>query len=116
MGGILRNNSSRLIDAGGASDHVHLIISQSKNVALSTLMKYLKKDSSVWIKTRSPIFRTFHWQDGYGAFSISKADLAILKRYLANQREHHKKRSFQEELLQLLDEYGIEYDERYLWD
>lgn len=116
MGGILKNNSSRLIDAGGASDHVHLIISQSKNVALSTLMKYLKKDSSVWIKTKSSTFRDFHWQDGYGAFSISKTDLPALRRYLNNQREHHKKRSFREELLQLLDEYGIEYDERYLWD
>ena len=78
-------------------------------------MKYLKKDSSVWIKTKGSLFRDFHWQDGYGGFSISKADLPALKKYLANQREHHSKRSFQEELIHFLDEYGIEYDERYLW-
>ena len=115
MGGILKNHGSRLIDAGATSDHVHLIISQSKNIALSALMKDLKKDSSVWIKTRGVTFRNFHWQDGYGGFSISSAELPGLKRYLANQREHHMKRSFQEELTNFLDEYGIEYDERYLW-
>jgi REP element-mobilizing transposase RayT len=116
MGGILKNNASRLIDAGGTSDHLHLIISQSKNIALSTLMKNLKKDSSVWIKTKDATFRNFHWQDGYASFSISKADLPALRRYLANQREHHKKRSFQEELVHFLDQYEVEYDERYLWD
>ncbi len=67
LGGILNNNESRLIDAGGTADHVHLLISQSKNIALSTLMKYLKKDGSVWIKTKGTIFGNFHWQDGYGA-------------------------------------------------
>lgn len=116
LGGILKNNESRLIDAGGTTDHVHLLVSQSKNIALSTLMKYLKKDSSVWIKTKGSAFRNFHWQDGYGAFSIGKTNLAGLKSYLANQKEHHRKRSFKEELIQFLDEHGIEYDERYLWD
>ena len=115
LGGILNNNQSRLIDAGGTTDHVHLLISQSKNVALSALMKDLKKDSSLWIKTKGAAFRDFHWQDGYGAFSISKADLPGLKKYLANQREHHRRRSFQEELIHFLNEYGIEYDERYFW-
>jgi REP element-mobilizing transposase RayT len=115
IGGILKNNTSRLIDAGGTADHVHLIISQSKNISLSSLMKDVKKDSSVWIKTKSATFRDFHWQDGYGAFSISKADLSGLKKYLANQKDHHRKRSFKEELINFLDEYGMEYDERYLW-
>jgi REP element-mobilizing transposase RayT len=99
MGGILKNNASRLMDAGGTRDHVHLIISQSKNISLSSLMKDVKKDSSVWIKTKSAPLKDFHWQDGYGAFSVSKADLPGLKRYLSNQREHHRKRSFKEELI-----------------
>jgi len=94
LGGILRNNESRLIDAGGTRDHVHLLISQSKNIALSSLMKHLKKDSSVWIETKGSPFRDFSRQDGYGAFSISKADLPALKKYLANQREHHRKTLF----------------------
>ena len=116
FGGILKNNESRLIDTGGTTDHVHLLISQSKNIALSTIMKYLKKDSSIWIKSKGTGFRNFHWQGGYGAFSINKADQAGLKTYLVNQKEHHRKKSFKEELIQFLDEYGIEYDERYLWN
>ena len=115
MGGILKNNASRLLDAGGTSDHIHLLISQSKNIGLSVLMKDLKKDSSVWIKTKGATFRNFHWQDGYGAFSIRRVDLPRLKQYLANQKEHHRTRSFQEELIQFLDDYGVEYDKRYLW-
>src|SRR5438874_2201085 len=116
VGGILKNHESRLLDAGGTADHIHLFVSQSKNVSLSSLMKDVKKDSSSWIKTKGRQFRTFHWQDGYGAFSIGKSEVSALKRYIAIQKEHHRKRSFQEELVQLLNDYGIQYDERYLWN
>lgn len=115
MGGILRNHASRLLDAGGTADHVHLLISQSKNISLSSLMKDLKKDSSLWIKTKGRSFRNFHWQDGYGAFSIGKSDFYGLKEYLAGQKEHHRKRTFKEELIEFLEDYGVPYDERYLW-
>ena len=115
IGGILKNHESRLLDAGGTADHVHLLVSQSKNLSLSSLMKDVKKDSSWWIKTKGRSFRNFHWQDGYGGFSIGESDIPNLKKYIANQREHHRKRSFQEELIQFLDEYGIAYDQRYLW-
>ena len=103
IGGILRNHESRLIDAGGASDHVHLLISD------------VKKDSSSWIKTKGSQFRNFIWQDGYGGFSVGKSNLDDLRRYFARQKEHHRKKTFQEELIQFLDAYGIEYDERHLW-
>jgi len=73
MGGVLKNYDSRLLDAGGTSDHVHLLVSQSKNIALSALMKELKKSSSSWIKTAGGRFRDFHWQAGYGAFSLANA-------------------------------------------
>ena len=116
IGGILKNNESRLLDAGGTADHVHLLISQSKNIALSSLMKDVKKDSSLWIKTKGRAFRNFHWQDGYGGFSIGRSNVDELKRYIARQKEHHRKRTFQEEFIQFLDAYGIDYDERYLWN
>ncbi len=116
IGGILKNHESRLLDAGGTVDHVHLLISLSKNICLSSLMKDIKKDSSCWIKTKGRAFRTFHWQDGYGAFSIGNSDMTVLKQYIGSQKEHHRKRSFQEELIQFLEGYGIEYDERYLWN
>ena len=115
IGGILKNQNSRLLDAGGTADHVHLLISQSKNVSLSSLMKDLKKDSSFWIKTKGRQFDNFHWQDGYGAFSIGHSQIAALKKYISQQKEHHRKRTFQEELMAFLDEYGMEYDVRYLW-
>ncbi|MGQ0763339.1 MAG: IS200/IS605 family transposase [Acidobacteriota bacterium] len=116
MGGILKHHESRLLDAGGTSDHVHLLISQSKNVSLSSLMKDVKKDSSSWVKKKGNKFRNFHWQDGYGAFSLRKSDIPELKKYIANQKEHHRKRSFKEELIQCLQDEGIAYDERYLWN
>ena len=115
IGGILKNHDSRLLHAGGTADHVHLLISQSKNVSLSSLMKDVKKDSSSWIKTKGRQFRNFHWQDGYGAFSIGRSEISDLKKYIASQKEHHRKRTFQEELIAFFDEYGIPYDERYLW-
>jgi putative transposase len=115
IGGILKNNECRLLGAGGTPDHVHLLISQSKNVALSSLMKDVKKDSSSWIKTKGNSFRNFHWQDGYGAFSVGVKEIEALRKYIVGQKEHHRKRSFQEELIEFLNEYGIQYDERYLW-
>ena len=116
MGGILKNQNSRLLDAGGTADHVHLLISQSKNVSLSSLMKDLKKDSSLWIKRKGREFHNFHWQDGYGAFSIGHSQIPELKKYIRQQKEHHRKRTFQEELMAFLDEYEMEYDLRYLWN
>ena len=115
IGGILKNHESRLLDAGGTSDHVHLLVSQSKNLSLSALMKDVKKDSSLWIKTKASRFRNFHWQDGYGAFSIGQSDIFQLKKYIGGQKEHHRRRTFKEELIAFLDEYGMTYDERYLW-
>ena len=116
IGGILKNNQSRLLDAGGTDDHVHLLISQSKNIALSNLLKDVKGDSSSWIKSQGREFRNFHWQDGYGAFSFGRRDLPVLQRYVANQKEHHGKWTFKEELIYMLEDHGIEYDERYLWN
>ena len=110
VGGILKNHESRLLDAGGTADHIHLLVSQSKNVSLSSLMKDVKKDSSSWIKTKGNQFRNFHWQDGYGAFSIGKSDIRELKRYIAGQKEHHRKRTFEEELIEFLEDYGVAYD------
>ncbi len=115
IGGIARKKESRLLAAGGAADHVHLLISQSKNVALSPLVAELKKSSSAWIKTKGKEFARFYWQDGYGGFSIGKSQIPSLKTYFARQKEHHRKRTFQEEFIEFLDKYEVEYDLRYLW-
>ncbi len=116
LSGISKNHGSRLLAAGGTVNHVHLLISQSKNMALSDLMEELKKSSSVWIKTQGAEFADFHWQDGYGAFSIGASQIPAVKAYLANQKEHHRKKTFQEELIEFFEKYGIEYNEKYLWN
>jgi len=116
MGGILKNHQSRLLDAGGTDDHVHLLVSQSKNIALASLLKEVKGDSSSWIKSQGCQYRNFHWQDGYGAFSFAYRDLSALKQYVSSQKEHHRKWTFKNELIFMLEESGLEYDERYLWD
>ena len=116
FGGIARKQHGHLLAAGGTADHVHLLLSQSKNVALSPLIAELKKASSVWIKTKGQAFARFHWQDGYGGFSIGQSQVPALTAYFARQKQHHRKKSFQEELLEFLEKYEIEYDTRYLWD
>jgi putative transposase len=111
----LRNHESRCLAANGTANHVHLLVSLSKNVALSAVVGELKKSSSKWVKTRGEAFGNFGWQDGYGAFSVGQSGVAALKGYIARQKERHRRRSFESELLGLLKKYGVQYDERYLW-
>jgi putative transposase len=115
LAGIANNLDSPCLVVNGTSDHVHMLVSQSKNLALAKLVEELKKGSSKWIKTKSAAFRGFHWQDGYAAFSVSQSKALAVEGYIAKQKEHHRKRSFQEELIQFLRKYGMEYDERYIW-
>ena len=103
MEGILNNHNSRLLSAGGTPDHVHLLASQSKNIAVSDLLMHVKKDSSSWPKTQDRSLRHFHWQDGYAAFSVGSSEIVRVKRYIANQKEHHRTITFQEELIQFLN-------------
>ncbi len=80
------------------------------------LLEETKAHSSKWIKTKDDTLSNFYWQDGYGAFSVNPAEVDIVKAYIENQSEHHKKKNFKEELLGFLKDYDMEYDERYLWD
>jgi putative transposase len=114
MAGTLRNMNSPCLRIGGTANHVHLLVSQSKNIAQSYLMEELKKSSSKWIKTKGRAFRSFAWQDGYGAFTIGQSNVATLMRYIETQKRHHQKKSFEDELRDLLARYQVEYDERYL--
>lgn len=116
LAGICRNLESPSLIVGGVEDHVHILCMLSKTCAISTFIRELKRGSSKWVKPKSPALTKFHWQRGYGAFSISPSHVDILKDYIANQEEHHKAESFQDEFRRLLAKYGIEYDERYVWD
>jgi REP element-mobilizing transposase RayT len=115
VGGILNNNKSKLIAANGTSDHIHLLISLSKNLGLSKLVGDIKRDSSVWIKKQASQFQKFYWQDGYGAFSIGHSQIKTVKNYIARQKIKHAKTDYQSEFRGFLQNYEMEYDERYVW-
>lgn len=114
LGGICRNLQSPLLDAGGDADHVHLVVSLAKTISVADLLLPLKRDSSSWMKSHGTT--DFYWQDGYAAFSVGESQLPVLHRYLARQKEHHRRKTFKEELLAFLERYKVQYDERYLWE
>ena len=116
LGGICRNLESPPLCVGGVKDHVHVLVQFGRSLSISECVKEIKKDSSKWIKTKSPTLNDFHWQNGYGAFSVSPSHVEALRSYIENQEEHHKAETFQEELRRLFRKYGIEWDERYVWD
>ncbi|MEX1027657.1 MAG: IS200/IS605 family transposase [Candidatus Paceibacterota bacterium] len=116
LAGGCKNLDSASLIVGGVEDHVHILFRQSKNHALKTVVGELKRESSKWIKTQSPRLSTFYWQKGYGAFSISPSHISALKQYIANQEEHHRKETFQDEFRRLCAEHGLEIDERYVWE
>lgn len=97
-------------------DHIHILLSCSRTIAISKLLEVIKANSSRWIKSLGLEYREFSWQRGYGVFSIDYNSLDALIKYISNQKEHHKKRGFKEEYLLLLERYGVKYDEKYLWD
>ena len=105
-----------LLLGNGTTNHVHLLISLGRKVSLSELVGDLKRDSSKWIKTKGSQYQGFYWQEGYGAFSVGQNQIADVSRYIARQKEHHQKKNFQEEMRVFFMKYGIEFDERYVWD
>lgn len=114
--GVLRDLDSPTIAINTWRDHVHVLFSLSKNFPLSQVVMEVKRATSKWLKTNGPEFANFHWQAGYGAFSIGQSGIAEASAYIAHQAEHHIKRSFEDELRALLKLYELEFDERYLWD
>jgi REP element-mobilizing transposase RayT len=116
LGGTCRSLDSPSMIVGGADDHVHILCSQSKNLSVSDLVRDLKRSSSISIKEQSPALADFHWQNGYGAFSISPSHVESLVAYIENQEKHHRRFSFQDEFRRLCQKYAVQIDERYVWD
>ena len=116
VGGIARTHKMTAIQIGGVEDHVHVLCNLTRKLAPMNLLEILKKDSSKFVKTLGPQLGAFHWQDGYGGFSVGRSGLPTVRNYIASQKEHHRRASYEEEFIALLEESGITYDERYLWD
>ncbi|QBN19102.1 IS200/IS605 family transposase [Flavobacterium nackdongense] len=113
--GITQNNSHKLLAINGMSDHIHILIGIRPAQSISDLMKDVKQSSSKWINENKLTKTHFEWQEGYGAFSYSKSQINNVIRYIQNQEEHHKTKSFLEEYLEILQNFEIEYDEKYIF-
>lgn len=116
LGGICKSLDSVPIKIGGYYDHIHILCKLSKKITVIKLLEEIKKSSSKWIKTKGDKYRTFYWQDGYAIFSVNPKKVDVVVNYITNQKEHHKKRTFQGECRLFFKNYKIDYDERYVWD
>ena len=116
IGGICNGLECQPLRVGGHDDHVHICCQLSRKITQMKLLEEVKKASSKWIKTKGRRYSNFYWQDGYGIFSVNPHETDRVVEYIKNQREHHRKRTFQREFLAFLKKYKVEYDERYVWD
>jgi putative transposase len=114
LGGLVRNTGGVAMAVGGVDDHVHLLVSLKPTHKISELLRDIKRASSLWahVNTGRP---TFQWQEGYGAFTVSRSLAGVVQRYIERQEEHHRTRSFREEYIELLKRHGVDFDPDYLW-
>ena len=114
IGGTVRSLGGISLELNGTDDHVHLLAKLRPDRALSDVLRDLKANASGWMHDVFPELREFSWQRGYGAFTVSQSNVEEVRRYIARQKEHHRKVSFRDEFIQFLNANGIEYDERFV--
>ena len=114
--GIIKSKNQKLIAINGAGDHIHILLGIKPNIALSDLVRDIKANSSRFINEKKFIKGKFIWQKGFGGFSYSHSQLSSVIKYIENQEEHHKIKTFKEEYLELLEKFGIEYEIKYLFN
>jgi REP element-mobilizing transposase RayT len=116
IAGTLDNIECPSLQVGGVEDHVHLFFGLSRTRTIAEVVERVKTSSSKWIKSKGASFAGFHWQSGYGAFSVSQSDADAVVTYIRNQAQHHQKMTFQDEYRRLLERYQVSFDEKYVWD
>ena len=116
MGGVSEKLGCQPIQIGGTPDHVHLLTTLSRTVTIADFVKEVKRVSTNWVQQQDSGLAKFHWQAGYGTFSVSESNKQGVIDYILNQEEHHRKMTFQGEFRRFLDRHGLAYDERYVWD
>ncbi len=114
--GIVIGNEQKVYAIGGVADHIHILVSIKPNIALSDLVRDIKANSSKWINEKSLVKGKFQWQEGFGAFSYAQSQLDTVIAYINNQEQHHQKKTFRDEYLELLQKFNISYDEKYLFE
>ncbi len=115
IGGIIKELGGILIEINTMPEHIHFYVYMPKTVSVSKFMEIVKANSSKWVHKTFPKKKDFGWQDGYGAFSVSKSSEEKVIQYIRDQQHHHRKKLFQEELIDMLNKYDIAYDEKYIW-
>ena len=115
-GRLINENGGKLIIVNGLEDHIHCCLSLKPSISVADHMLKIKSNSSKWINDQGICSSRFEWQSGYGAFSVSRSHIKAVFNYIKNQEEHHYKRSFREEYLELLKKYNVDFDERYIFD
>ena len=114
IGGLINELKGKPVIINGMNDHAHMLISLPPNVSISEAMRFVKANSSRWVKER--FGKKFAWQKGFGAFSVSRSNVDAVVKYIKNQEQHHKGFDFKTEFVSMLDKNDVDYDERYLWD
>ena len=116
IGGIIREKNGVLLEIGGVEDHIHIMAGIPSTIAVSDMMRFIKSNSSKWVnETNSPKTK-FEWQPGFGAFTVSYSQQPAVRKYIQSQAEHHHKKTFEEEFVQILKTHGIEYDPKYVFE
>jgi REP element-mobilizing transposase RayT len=112
---IMQNHGHKVLSIGGMPDHIHILFGFRPTQSLSDLMQNVKRDSSAWINEEKLVMGKFSWQEGYGAFSYSKSQIPQVVKYIENQEKHHGNRSFLDEYKKILVDFGLDYNERYIF-
>jgi len=116
ISGIIKNKGQKLLSIFAMPDHIHLFMNIKPNITISDLVRDIKANSSKFINEKKIVKGKFSWQKGFGAFSYSESQIPSVIKYIKNQEEHHKKRTFREEYIELLTKFAIEFDEKYLFE
>jgi len=114
--GIINGKQQKVFAIGGVGDHIHILVSLKPNISISDLVKEIKINSSKWINEKTFVYGKFQWQEGFGAFSYSQSQLDNVIGYINNQEQHHKKKTFKEEYIELLKKFNISIDEKFLFE
>lgn len=112
---IIQKHGHKVLSIGGMPDHIHILFGFRPTQALSALIQEVKRDSSEWINKEKLTMGKFSWQEGYGAFSYAKSQITNVCNYIETQEQHHKKKTFREEYLDILQKFEIEYNEQYIF-
>ncbi len=113
---VLQSLDSPSLAINSVADHIHILCNLSRKITIADLIQELKTSTSKWLKTKDPALNDFHWQSGYGVFSVSQSKRPDVIHYIQHQEEHHRLINYQDEFRQLCAKHNLEIDERYVWD